>query len=68
MDCKECKENFEQIVAKIHCPRCYKYGRRKYVCRFWERQRNTIQHEALYRYNDKRKDYFKQYKLKEIVC
>ena len=62
--CKECKENFEQI-GEIHCPRCFKYKEEKVCkdCEFWEDKGNTVQHEALYRYNGAMKDYFKRYKF-----
>ena len=62
--CKECKENFEQI-GEIHCPRCFK-DKEENVCKdceFWEDKGNTVQHEALYRYNGAMKDYFKRYKF-----
>ena len=62
--CKECKENFEQI-GEIHCPRCFKDKEEKVCkdCKFWEDKGNTVQHEALYRYNGAMKDYFKRYKF-----
>ena len=62
--CKEFKENFEQI-GEIHCPRCFKYKEEKVCkdCEFWEDKGNTVQHEALYRYNGAMKDYFKRYKF-----
>lgn len=62
--CKECKENFEQI-GEIHCPRCFKDKEEKVCkdCEFWEDKGNTVQHEALYRYNGAMKDYFKRYKF-----
>ena len=62
--CKECKENFEQI-GEIHCPRCFKDKEEKVCkdCEYWEDKGNTVQHEALYRYNGAMKDYFKRYKF-----
>ena len=62
--CKECKEGFEQI-GEIHCPRCFKDKEEKVCkdCEFWEDKGNTVQHEALYRYNGAMKDYFKRYKF-----
>ena len=62
--CKECKENFEQI-GEIHCPRCFKDTEEKVCkdCEYWEDKGNTVQHEALYRYNGAMKDYFKRYKF-----
>lgn len=62
--CKECKEQFEAI-SEVHCPNCFKDKEEKECkdCKYWRKKGNKVQHEALYRYNEAMKDYFKRYKF-----
>ncbi len=62
--CKECEEQFEAI-SDVHCPKCFKDKEEKECkdCKYWRQKGNEVQHEALYRYNEAMKDYFKRYKF-----
>lgn len=62
--CKECKEQFEAI-SDVYCPKCFKDKEEKECkdCKYWSKKGNKVQHEALYRYNEAMKEYFKRYKF-----
>lgn len=62
--CTECKESFQEI-GSIHCPRCFKDKEEKICkdCELWEQKGNVVNHEAIYRYNEAMKEYFKRYKF-----
>ena len=62
--CKECKESFQEI-GSIHCPRCFKEKEVQICkdCELWEQKGNIVHHEAIYRYNESMKEYFKRYKF-----
>ena len=65
--CKECKESFQEI-GSIHCPRCFKEKEEQICkdCELWEQKGNIVHHEAIYRYNESMKEYFKRYKFEGI--
>lgn len=62
--CFSCFATFKRI-SDPHCPTCYKEGVKEicFDCKFWKEQKITVQHEALFCYNEAMKNFFSSYKF-----
>lgn len=62
--CRDCKNRFEKITEQ-HCPQCYKEEQDNICndCLQWQDKGESINHTAIYKYNEAMKHYFSQYKF-----
>lgn len=62
--CQTCQEMFVPISDE-HCSNCFKSGTDKVCkdCRYWENLGKSVNHQALYQYNEAMRAYFSQYKF-----
>ena len=62
--CDNCKNKFEQ-VSEASCKTCCKKSSETSCedCQEWERKGKSVNHKALYYYNEKMKEYFQKYKF-----
>ena len=62
--CDNCKNKFEQ-VSEASCKTCCKKSSEISCedCQEWERKGKSVNHKALYYYNEEMKEYFQKYKF-----
>lgn len=62
--CSSCWQTFIPITVD-HCPQCFKPHVRDRCqdCRYWLSQGITVEHQALFHYNETMKSYFSSYKF-----
>ena len=62
--CDNCKNKFEQ-VSEASCKTCCKKSSETSCedCQEWERKGKSVNHKALYYYNEEMKEYFQKYKF-----
>ena len=62
--CDNCKNKFEQ-VSEASCKTCCKKSSEISCedCQEWERKGKSVNHKALYYYNEEMKEYFRKYKF-----
>lgn len=62
--CENCLAGFAAI-SEHHCPTCYKDETDDVCqdCQFWANQEIAVQHQALFRYNERMKEFFSTYKF-----
>lgn len=62
--CDNCKNKFEP-VSEASCKTCCKKSSETFCedCKEWERKGKSVNHKALYCYNEEMKEYFQKYKF-----
>ena len=62
--CDNCKNKFEP-VSEASCKTCCKKSSETSCedCQEWERKGKSVNHKALYYYNEEMKEYFQKYKF-----
>lgn len=67
--CQDCQSQF-LAIAEQRCRNCCKKCLETICqdCQYWQSQGKTVEHHALYQYNDKMMEYFSQYKFRGDYC
>lgn len=67
--CSQCTSQFVPI-SELACVRCCKEnnGSPCSDCQYWENRGKTVDHQTLYRYNEKMMNYFSMYKFQGDYC
>lgn len=62
--CQNCLASFTEI-SENHCERCFKSGMKEMCgdCQNWLKKGEEVNHQAIYKYDEAMKEYFKMYKF-----
>ncbi|OFI48267.1 hypothetical protein BG261_08260 [Floricoccus tropicus] len=62
--CQKCLASFTKI-SDVHCKRCFKSGTKETCsdCKNWLKKGEEVKHQAIYKYDEAMREYFKMYKF-----